>query len=377
MTPSYLPTEQQEQCLRAALLPGEPALLAWRQLIATAAVAQLDAGARSVLPLAYRNLAAAGAGDGDGVEALKAQYLRAWSENQRAIEVALPLVRALDEARIDAVVLKGLAMIARFYRDAGARPMADVDVLVRPADVSRARDAATGLGWRPRYELTAGFRRVKHAGPFDHPAGVACDLHWRLFEESGAARADAELWAAAQWTEFQGARLRVLSPTDQLLHACGHAGRWDAVPGIRWVADAVTILREAPIDWTRFLSQTAERRFVLRMRRMLGYLRRAFGADVPAAVEMALVRAPVSVVERLEHAIRTREHRLLGELPTYVFNCLRGERQPLLAFPGYLRDAWGLISLRDVGRHAAARAGRRLRAVMRGTASRTPRAPDS
>ena len=61
-----------------------------------------------------------------------------------------------------------------------------------------------------------------------------------------------------------------------------------------------------------------------------------------------------------------REHRLLGELPTYVFNCCRGEPHPLLAFPGYLRDAWGLESRAEVPRHALGLALRRNRS---GTAS--------
>jgi hypothetical protein len=87
----------------------------------------------------------------------------------------------------------------------------------------------------------------------------------------------------------------------------------------------VLILREAPIDWERFLDHAVRRRFVLRMRRMLGYLRESFGVAIPTSVEAELARQPVSILERLEHRVRTREHRLLGELPTYVFNCFRGE----------------------------------------------------
>jgi hypothetical protein len=38
-----------------------------------------------------------------------------------------------------------LALIARFYRDPGLRPMADVDVLVPPSDVKRASELAVSL----------------------------------------------------------------------------------------------------------------------------------------------------------------------------------------------------------------------------------------
>ena len=165
---------------------------------------------------------------------------------------------------------------------------------------------------------------------------------------------------------FQGTRLRILSPTDQLLHVCGHAARWGEVPAIRWVADAVVILRESPIDWQRFLVHAAQRRFILRMRQMLGYLRQALGVAIPPSVEAELARQPVSMLERVEYRVRNREHRLLGELPTYVFNCWRGEPHALLAFPDYLRDAWGLESRAEVPRHALTLAVRRAKAAIPG-----------
>ena len=221
----------------------------------------------------------------DGIDALKERYLFTWSENQRFYHGVLPLLRAFEQAGIDAVVLKGLALIARFYRDPGLRPMADVDVLVPPSDVERASELAVSLGWHPRYRLTPAFLRVKHAGPFDHRTGVACDIHWRVFEEAGGGGADDDFRAAAEPVTFQGTRLRILSPTDQLLHVCGHAARWGEVPAIRWVADAVLILREGPIDWQRFLVHAAQRRFILRMRQMLGYLRQALGVAIPPSVE--------------------------------------------------------------------------------------------
>jgi len=363
MTPHYWPTPQQHLWLRAALLPGDAARDAWRRVAGTLAPARWDDASESLLPLAYVNLARLGVLD-EGMAALKERYVLTWSENQRSFHGALPLLQAFEQAGIDAVVLKGLALVARFYRDPGVRPMADVDVLVRPPDVERAAALAVRLGWLPRYRLTPAFLRVKHAAPFDHPAGIACDLHWRVFEEAGMDGADEEFRAAAEPVTFQGAHLRVLSPTEQLLHVCAHAARWSPVPSVRWVTDAAVILREAPIDWERFVVHAARRRFVLRMRQMLGYLRGALDCPIPPSVEADLARRPVSMLERLEHRVRRREHRLLGELPVYVFNCFRGEPHPLRALPGYLRDAWGLGSLAEVPRHALALAVGRARGAM-------------
>ncbi len=364
MIPSDRPSAQQELCLQAALLPDEAGHAAWRQIRTSIAVEAMDAASQSLLPLIYRNLTHIGVRD-ERIDALKERYLLTWTENQRFYHTILPLLQGLQQADIDAVVLKGLALIARFYRDPGLRPMADVDLLVRESDVERASELAVSLGWHPRHRPTAAFRRVKHAGPFDHPTGVTCDLHWRVFAEADGG-ADDDLWAATEAAEFQGTRLRVLSPADQLLHVCTHAARWSEVPPIRWVADAVLILRDGPIDWQRFMAHAAQRRFVLRMRRMLGYLQQALGVDIPASVVAELGRQPVSMLERVEHRVQNREHRLLGELPTYVLNCWRGETHPLLAFPGYLRDAWGLESQAAVPRHALSLALRRAKAAVAG-----------
>jgi hypothetical protein len=356
------PTPRQVLLLRAALLRGDAARDAWRRARALVGPAHLDALCEPLLPLVYRNVAPLG--NDAGLEALKARYVRTWSDNLAIVHAVRPLLRALEQNGIDAVALKGLALIARFYEDLGVRPMADVDLLVTPADLDRTAAIAADLGWRPRYQLTPGFRRVKHASPFDHATDAPCDLHWRVFEEAGDDAADEDLRAQAEPVDFHGARFRVLSPADQLLHVCGHAARWSEVPVIRWVPDAVTVIRAGRIDWQRLVDQTSRRRFVLRMRRMLAYLRSSLDVPIPASVEAALAHAPVSLLERLEDRVRTREQRLLGELPTYLFNCFRGERRPVLALPGYLRDAWGLPSLGTVPRHALGLASERLRMAL-------------
>lgn len=365
MTGSHWPTAEQELLLRAALRPGEAGLGAWREAAATLDLERLDPASRALLPQVYVNLARV-TDLGAGGTALKKSYIATWYRNLRLHERARPLLEAFQRAGIDAIVLKGLALVARYYREPGARPMADVDILVPPSTIGAAGELARALGWTPWHRVTPAFMRVKHGVALDDGAGGVCDLHWRAFDEAGDAGADDEFRAAAVDVAFRRSRLRILSPTDQLLHVCGHAARWAPVPGIRWVADAVVILREGPIDWPRFVAQADRRRFLLRMREMLYYLRTAFGAGVPPAVLADLASRPVSMLEHLEYRIRSREHRVLGELPVYVFNCLRTERRPLLALPRYLQDAWGLDSLGEVPRHALARVIRRLWAARAG-----------
>jgi len=365
MSGNYWPTPEQGCLLEAALLPGEPGLAAWRRTEATIDPGRLDQASRGLLPLVYENIARLDA-TSPRVDVLEEQYKITWRRNQQLFNDIRPVLQAFERAGIDAIVLKGMALVARYYHDPGLRPMADVDVLVSPSAVERASSVLRELGWIPWYRLTPAFLRVKHALAFDNRLGTICDLHWRTFEEPADRGADDDVRAAAVTVSFQGERLRILSPSDQLLHVCGHGARWAQVPGIRWVADAMLILREGQVDWRRLVEQTVRRRFVLRIREMLDYLRTAFGAPVPAAVIAELANRPVAALERFEYRIRNREHRLLGELPTYVCNCFRAEPRPFRALPGYLQQAWGLDSLREVPQHALVRAMHRLRMTLTG-----------
>ena len=102
------------------------------------------------------------------------------------------------------------------------------------------------------------------------------------------------------------------------------------------------------------------------------YLRSAIEIEIPSAVLTGLAARSVSMLERLEYRIRNREHRLLGEFPTYLFNCFRGEGRSLLALPRYLQHAWGLESLKQMPPHLVRRAMRRVRMALGAGSDGTP-----
>src|SRR5207253_4971638 len=101
-----------------------------------------------LLPMVYRNLQASPIAE-PLLPRLKGSYRYWWCSNQDLFYQASRLIETLHAAGIPTLVLKGAATAVLHYRDAGVRPMADVDVLVPPG---RARDAIRCLerqGWRP------------------------------------------------------------------------------------------------------------------------------------------------------------------------------------------------------------------------------------
>ena len=183
---------------------------------------------------------------------------------------------------------------------------------VRPSDGSRVRPSLEGL-------RGGGRRRGRRRLPGRRRAG---DVPGRLDSASSRRRTSCSTCAD---TRRGGARCRRF------------AGWPDAV---------MVILREGPIDWQRFLVHAAQRRFILRMRQMLGYLRQALGVAIPP---LGRGRAGLDSRCRCSSASSiasgTASIGCSGSCRPTCSIASAASRTPVLAFPGYLRDAWGLESL--------------------------------
>jgi hypothetical protein len=94
--------------------------------------------------------------------------------------------------------------------------------------------------------------------------------------------------------------VRALCPTDELLHALVHGAAWNEIPPVRWVADAMTIIRAAPIDWERLLHLTRDLHVTLPVRAACDYLVRVFQAPIPQHTRNSLAALRTDLAERVE-----------------------------------------------------------------------------
>ena len=352
------PDERQQLLLRAALTSPPGAIDAWRRIGSGLALDTLDLGSRRLLPLVWSNLRSHGV----DVERLAGRYESTRAANQVRLAQLGELLRRLHDAGVPTIVLKGTALLVSAYPDIGLRPMSDVDVLVPLERVGDARQALAAAGWRPDSPVTPVMVRRTHAAPFSHAERVSVDLHWHVFEECCRPGDDDDLWDASLPVTIEGAATRIPAPEDQLLHVCVHGEKWVHVPGLRWVADAVALIRHGRIRWERLVDQAVRRRFVLRMRAQLDYLRSAFEVPIPSEARAALATAPVSPLERFEQRWSVRDRRRPWVL-VYWCNHVRSSPGSLVAtaftFPQYLQAVWRLRSVAEVPVAALARVVRR------------------
>src|SRR5262249_35804635 len=120
----------------------------------------------------------------------------------RAHRCQFTLYRFLQAAaahELPTILLKGAALVSTAYSDPAGRHMIDIDVLVSPALVSRARAAAAKVGLGPAARaLPAWFHRLVHFEQRLQPwldGLVPLDLHWRLHSPALLLTVDgAALW---------------------------------------------------------------------------------------------------------------------------------------------------------------------------------------
>jgi Uncharacterised nucleotidyltransferase len=358
------PDARQTLLLRAGLLPAPAAIEAWQRIGPGLDVSTLDRGSTRLLPLVWSHLQRHGV----DVDHLAEHYRSTRAANERLLEQLGELLPPLHREGIPTILLKGPALVVSAYPDVGVRPMSDVDVLVPIERVADATRTLQERGWVPQSPLTAVGMRLTHSLLFKHPQRVPVDLHWHVFEECCRPGDDDGLWAASVPVTIGTASTRVPAPEDQLLHVCVHGEKWVHVPGIRWIADAVTIIRHGRVHWERLVAEAVRRRFVLRISAQLDYLRSAFDPPIPPEVMTMLAAAPVSRLERFEWRWGVRDQRrpwLLVFWCNHVRSAPGGLATTVLTFPQYLQATWHLESLAQVPGAAAARVLREARRRLR------------
>ncbi len=172
------------------------------------------------------------------------------------------VIGALGNAGISPVALKGVALADLLYDDPTVRPSTDLDVLVRPEELTGALDVLKTLGARTPPQPEIDFQR-RHSYDLScllpPAAGKATlvELHWHLAPR-GLVDLDLDAWrASAQPFDLDGVAALRFAPEEQLLHLALHMRKHRYV-GLRWLADVAELLRRfhESLDW-QYLVLTA------------------------------------------------------------------------------------------------------------------------
>ena len=144
----FKPTPEQELLLQAALLSGNTAINAWEEWKSKVDIDLIDYASMQIFPILYQNLKILDVDDPQ-INIYKGLFRSSWYENQRLLKTAVDLITEFQNIGIEALFLKGTALILEYIKTPGLRQMGDVDILVRSKQVWQAVDYFEKTGWVP------------------------------------------------------------------------------------------------------------------------------------------------------------------------------------------------------------------------------------
>jgi hypothetical protein len=162
-----------------------------------------------------------------------------------------------SEEGIETICLKGAALVLTAYPHPALRPMGDLDLLVREADVPRALRVAQALGFTLlRPGLTGARLRTKHeiglTRRLDDGTRVYLEIHWRFIPReslvAGPWREPRQIWVDSRPSGDAAIPARVLAPEDAIVFGALHLERHVYSRAI-WFVDLGMILQTERIDW--------------------------------------------------------------------------------------------------------------------------------
>ena len=242
------------------------------------------ADVNGVSPLLYHNLTKAGGIPEQVLSRLRNAYLVTFDRNARHCRETMRVIGLLRQEGIDAVPLKGSLFSDLVLGDMGLYPTSDLDLLVRPPDLDRAKKIVMGSGYG---EVSGIDEEDQREGSYHlslDNGTYLLELHWNLVMRYFDARPDF-WWEETARKEYEGAEITLLSPERYLLYGIFrlfshgfHPLRFFVLP-----AGLVNKYQDA-LDWDKVLCFAGD----LGMKRVtvfaLRLLHEFLGTDIPGEI---------------------------------------------------------------------------------------------
>jgi hypothetical protein len=335
----------------------------WRRYLEMLGKANADEGERRLYPLVASRI------DQTALDAaerapLRSQRRAAMVRHEILFAAAAQIETLLGAAR--PVLLKGLALQVRLYRERAVRASSDVDIFVPPTEIARTLAQVEQAGWmrteaRPRTCDVDAIAATQTRLTYRMPSGVEVDVHWYprqvlVFDPAAVEQFTSEV----RELDYRGRRWRIPSDTWLLFEAIEHGLTWNQVTPTRWLTDAVDLLEaeDAAVDWQALVTMADRARlglvFAAALKVMAGYC-----GQVPEAAIERLEARRAGMRERIYLRCRLKPPLapLHGLLLSGSHLLLRGRGsvwRRIANWPGYYRaSALKCVSWADVAARAA------------------------
>jgi hypothetical protein len=289
-------------------------------------------------PLLYANMKRLGLSD-QKLAWIGGQAKHIWLSGALRRRKLMPVLDMLEGAGVDFVLIKGAALMARFPKAVGTRPMGDFDLLVQRSSARAGMALLNASGWSGPVGAAFSDADLNRYNGFNfwNSSGTSVDLHWRPTASIATpAHADGVLERALA-ASLEGRPVSIASATDHLFILLCHAFNDDIEQRNEWVADLDLLFRLVPPeewDWRLFHRLAHQHQLDHWMRKALATTQAITGRPPPPGAFKFLGAAPT-----WRGLLQNREIRLRGLPASSSFD--RKARANGRKARGFLRDAIG------------------------------------
>ncbi|MDD5559566.1 nucleotidyltransferase family protein [Candidatus Methylomirabilis sp.] len=337
-----------------ALAPPSPEDQAWEEIIR-------DATQQGLLPILYRWLKTSDSRylpSALRLDQIKEGVVGVAARNVVLAQELVSILQAFQVRQVACVPVRGLALAELLYGDITARPMGDIDLLVRKEDLSKVAEVLKGLefqemdrrpGFASAFSYTLEFFKDRHGG-------VIVEPHWSIAYPPFADRVDMEaVWERCVRGRVVDVDTWLLSREDLLVHLCCHLIHRGESASLLWLYEIDRLLRQekATRDWPQVISLAQETGLALFVVEVLGKVKGLFDSPIPDDV-LSQLRAqrrpqPARAVESQLARLLMGESRLDGGESFAMLFTIKGMRAKLryavaILFPSpeFMRLQYGL-----------------------------------
>jgi len=319
-----------------------------------------ESAAEKIQPLLYEELAGKQLLPQSIEGVLENEYQSSAQKNLFLLHELGNVINCLSQAGIEAVVLKGAALLENIYGNIAARPMLDLDLLIKKEQVPRAVQLLLEEGYHQDIEPQAGSALLYENELLLLKSGIKpiqLEIHWHLFDSPYYQR-EVNLdwfWEQSSSVEFGNFRGRIFRPEALLLHLFGHlALHHSDQPSILWLVDLAEVLTAYKdlIDWDLVIEQAVEHHLVRSLQWSTDQMMAFFLYPlIPMSVARKIESLSVDAGEAVAFSMAIQADRSVAHYIWSDISLMPGRRSKLhflvvklIPAPSYLRSRYNLDS---------------------------------
>ena len=207
-------------------------------------------------------------------QTLSSRYYSNLLSNIHLLDEFYYVLKRLNKIGIEVIVLKGVFLIEKVYRNIGLRPMSDVDVLVRKEAIPEVMKVMSDSGY---YITPHGHLGYLKDGEF--PAVM--DFHWDIwFPETD------DIWKRCKITMIKDIPVKSLDNEDVLIYMATHQSINHGMHKLIWLCDIREFIMayRNDIDWKIFIRRIKDYNIEMPLYYTLSHTEKLLGTEIPSDV---------------------------------------------------------------------------------------------